>query len=154
LAADPGTLRSPETYLGYDKAGGLRVSGNALPDAPVNYKPDALRLNTWSLAGNWTLRREWVEANEPGNVLAVRFEARDANLVLGKSSGQPVRFRVTLDGQPPGRNHGSDVDAQGNGVIDASRLYQLVRQGGAVQPREIEIHFLDAGARGYAFTFG
>jgi Thioredoxin like C-terminal domain len=46
------------------------------------------------------------------------------------------------------------VDAQGNGVIEATRLYQLVRQVGAVQPRTVEIQFLDADARGYAFTFG
>jgi thiol-disulfide isomerase/thioredoxin len=154
LAAETETLRSPETYLGYDKSGGLRVSVHASADTPVNYKPDSLRLNTWSLAGNWTLRREWVEGNEPGNVLAMRFDARDVNLVLGRSSSRPVRFRVTLDGLPPGQNHGSDVDEDGNGVIDASRLYQLVRQSGAVKPRTIEIHFLDAGARGYAFTFG
>ncbi|NML43324.1 cytochrome c biogenesis protein DipZ [Ramlibacter sp. G-1-2-2] len=154
LAADAATLRSGETYLGYEKAAGPRVAVSAVPDQPVNYRPDPLLLNTWSLAGNWTLRPEWVEANEPGGALSVRFQARDANLVLGPAAGQPVRFRVLLDGQPPGPDHGADVDAQGNGVADASRLYQLVRQGGAVKPRTVEIRFLDAGARGYAFTFG
>jgi hypothetical protein len=29
-----------------------------------------------------------------------------------------------------------------------------VRQGGAVKARTVEIRFLDAGARGDAFTFG
>jgi hypothetical protein len=153
-AADVESLRSAETYLGYEKAVGLRVAVTAVPDKPVSYLPDSLQLNTWSLAGNWTLRSEWVEANQPGNALAVRFQARDANLVLGSASTMPVRFRVTLDGQPPGPNHGSDVDAQGNGVVDASRLYQLIRQSGAVKPRTVEILFLDPGARGYAFTFG
>jgi cytochrome c biogenesis protein CcdA/thiol-disulfide isomerase/thioredoxin len=154
LAADVESLRSAETYLGYEKAVGLRVAATAVPDKPVSYLPDSLQLNTWSLAGNWTVRSEWVEANQAGNVLAVRFQARDANLVLGSASTMPVRFRVTLDGQPPGPNHGSDVDAQGNGVVNASRLYQLVRQSGTVKPRTVEILFLDPGARGYAFTFG
>jgi hypothetical protein len=154
LAADVENLRSVETYLGYEKAVGLRVAVTAVPDKPVSYLPDSLQLNTWSLAGNWTLRSEWVESNQPGNALAVRFQARDANLVLGSASTMPVRFRVTLDGQPPGLNHGADVDAQGNGVVDASRLYQLIRQSGAVKLRTVEILFLDPGARGYAFTFG
>jgi hypothetical protein len=148
------SLRSTETYLGYGKAVGLRVATTAVPDKPVSYLPDSLQLNTWSLAGNWTLRSEWVEANQPGNALAVRFQARDVNLVLGSASTMPVRFRVTLDGQPPGPNHGSDVDEQGNGVVGASRLYQLIRQSGAVKPRTVEIRFLDPGARGYALTFG
>ncbi|WP_028998168.1 cytochrome c biogenesis protein DipZ [Azohydromonas australica] len=154
LAADMESLRSAETYLGYEKAAGLRVSTPAVLDKPASYLPDSLQLNTWSLAGNWTLRSEWVEANQPGDALAVRFQARDVNLVLGTASSMPVRFRVTLDGHPPGPNHGSDVDEQGNGVVDASRLYQLIRQSGAVKPRTVEIRFLDSGARGYAFTFG
>ncbi|SDO70060.1 Cytochrome c biogenesis protein CcdA [Rhodoferax sp. OV413] len=154
LAADTDTLRSPETYLGYEKGGGLRVNGSAMPEKATSYTPAALQANTWSLAGNWTLKPEYVEANQAGNRLALRFQARDANLVLGAVSGQPLRFRLTLDGQPPGINHGTDVDAEGNGRLDATRLYQLVRQSGAVKPRTLEIQFLDPGARGYAFTFG
>ncbi|MES2609717.1 MAG: cytochrome c biogenesis protein DipZ [Pseudomonadota bacterium] len=154
LAADAGTLRSPETYLGYEKGSRPRVTGSAVADQPANYTAAPLQANTWSLAGNWTLGPEFVQAHQPGGRLAVRFEARDANLVLGAATGQPVRFRVTLDGQPPGIHHGTDVDAEGNGVTDATRLYQLIRQGGAVKPRTVEIQFLDAGARSYAFTFG
>ena len=154
LAADNETLRSPETYLGYEKGGGLRSSGSIVPDRPANYTPAALQPNTWSLAGNWTLKPEYVEAHQAGNRLALRFQARDANLVLGATSAQPLRFRLRLDGQPPGIHHGTDVDAAGNGVVDATRLYQLVRQSGAVKGRTLEIQFFDPGARGYAFTFG
>lgn len=154
MAADADTLRSPETYLGYEKGSRPRVAGSVVADQPAHYTAAPLQTNTWSLAGNWTLGPEFVQAQQPGGRLAVRFEARDANLVLGAATGQPVRFRVTLDGQPPGIHHGTDVDAEGNGVADATRLYQLIRQGGAVKPRTVEIQFLDAGARSYAFTFG
>ncbi len=154
LAADAATLRSPETYLGYEKGSRPRVAGSVVADLPANYSAAPLQTNTWSLAGNWSLGPEFVQVHQPDGRLAVRFEARDANLVLGTATGQPVRFRVTLDGQPPGIHHGTDVDAEGNGVADATRLYQLIRQGGAVKPRTVEIQFLDAGARGYAFTFG
>jgi cytochrome c biogenesis protein CcdA/thiol-disulfide isomerase/thioredoxin len=154
LAADADSLRSSETYLGYEKGSSPRVAGPVVADRPAHYTPAALQPDTWSLAGNWAVQAEFVEGMEAGSRLAVRFQARDANLVLGAGTGGPVRFRLTLDGQPPGPDHGTDVDADGNGVVDATRLYQLVRQGGAVKARTVEIRFLDPGARGYAFTFG
>lgn len=143
LGADLSSLRSPETYLGYQKG-----------DKPARYQPSALSTNTWALSGNWTLKSEFVEANESGNRLALRFQARDANLVIGSNASKPVRFRITLDGQPPGADHGTDVDADGHGVVSSTRLYQLVRQRGGVRARTVDIHFLDPGARAYAFTFG
>lgn len=154
MAADTASLRSPELYLGYDKGGSLRLAGRPAPNKAADYQPASLRLNTWTLQGNWTLKPEWVQANNAGGRLALRFEARDANLVLGAAGASPLRFRLSIDGQPPGIHHGSDVDAQGYGQVDATRLYQLVRQQGPVKERTLEIEFLDAGAQGYAFTFG
>jgi hypothetical protein len=68
--------------------------------------------------------------------------------------GGPVRFRVGLDGQPPGPAHGVDVDDRGNGTLTQPRLYQLIRQPGPVSERTFEIAFLDPGVQAYAFTFG
>jgi hypothetical protein len=39
-------------------------------------------------------------------------------------------------------------------VVDAERLYQLVRQKGAVRDRLFEIEFLDPGVQAFSFTFG
>ena len=90
----------------------------------------------------------------PGSI-AYRFQARDLNLVLEPpASGAPVRFTVRLDGQPPGDAHGLDVDESGEGTVTEPRMYQLVRQHGAIAPRTFEITFLDPGARAYVFTFG
>jgi hypothetical protein len=47
-----------------------------------------------------------------------------------------------------------DVDEQGHGVLGDARLYQLVRERGAVSERTLEITFRAAGARAYVFTFG
>jgi hypothetical protein len=75
--------------------------------------------------------------------------------VLGPATiGVPVRFRITMDGAPPGNNHGTDVDAEGNGVVDEQRLYQLIRQTGSVGDHTFEIQFLTPGVQAYAFTFG
>ena len=65
-----------------------------------------------------------------------------------------MRFRVLLDGQPPGAAHGADVDGQGNGTVAEQRLYQLIRQPGPVTDRTFEITFLDPGVQAYSFTFG
>ena len=68
--------------------------------------------------------------------------------------GTSIRFRVTLEGQPPGTARGVDVDAGGNGSAVEQRLYQLIRQPGPIVDRLFEIEFLDAGIEAFAFTFG
>ena len=68
--------------------------------------------------------------------------------------GKPIRFTVKLDGTPPGEDHGSDTDANGNGTVQGHRLYQLIRQKGPVEDRTFEIEFLDPGVQAFAFTFG
>ena len=142
-AADWGTLESPENYLGYDRTDNFESPGAALS------------LNHWSLTGDWTVERGFSVLNEAGGAISYRFHARDVNLVMGPAPrGAPVPFRVTLDGQEPGAAHGVDVDEQGNGTVDEQRLYQLIRQPGAITDRTFEIAFLEPGVEAYAFTFG
>jgi hypothetical protein len=154
-ASDSNDVGSPETYVGYSRAEHFASAGGAMRDARKVYAVGPLDLNSWGLAGDWTVGAEQAGLNAPGGKIAYRFHARDLHLVLGPAKGgKPVRFRVTIDGKPPGADHGMDTDAAGNGVITGQRLYQLVRQKGAVHDRTFEIQFLDAGAQAYAFTFG
>jgi len=143
-AADWGTLRSPETYLGY--ARGERRS----------YRPaDGLALNDWALVGEWSVGEETAVLDAAAGSIAYRFQARDLNLVLAPPAPDArARFAVLLDGQPPGDAHGLDVDASGEGTVSEPRMYQLVRQHAAIAPRTFEITFLDPGVRAYVFTFG
>jgi hypothetical protein len=77
------------------------------------------------------------------------------HLVLAPAAaGQAIRFRVTVDGVPPGVDHGADVDAEGWGSVQNDRLYQLIRQSGPVTDRLVEIEFLSPGGGAYASTFG
>ena len=154
--ADWETLGSPESYVGYERAARFASPDRLLPDQPHDYgDPGGLELNEWALSGNWTAGRQATVMNEAGGRITYRFHARDVNLVLGPSeSGDQVRFRVHVDGTPPGEGHGSDVDDRGNGTIEEFRLYQLVRQPGAVSDRTFEVTFLDPGASAYVFTFG
>jgi thiol-disulfide isomerase/thioredoxin len=155
-AADIRDLRSPETYVGYGAARGFdspeSVSGNA---ANLYSAPATLPLNHWALTGTWTIGSEFAALTGATGRIRYRFHARDVHLVLANSTpAHRIRFRVTIDGAPPGVSHGSDVDADGRGVLNEDRLYQLVRQPGPVVDRTIEIEFLDSGVRAYAFTFG
>ncbi|HEV2811676.1 MAG TPA: hypothetical protein VGW10_00375, partial [Solirubrobacteraceae bacterium] len=153
--ADWDNLRTPETYLGYARGERLSSPGPAAVDESVAYEmPERLRLNHWGLAGAWTIGSEKVALDAAGGSIAFRFHARDAHLVLARGSGEPIPFRVLLDGEPPGPSHGVDVDEDGNGVLDHARLYQLVRAHDTVRERTVEIAFGEPGAEAYAFTFG
>jgi thiol-disulfide isomerase/thioredoxin len=155
-APDEGDLRSPETYIGYAQATNFASPGFVGENVSRVYRtPSALPLNHWSLAGVWTVSGEYAVLNNAPGTIAYRFHARDLHLVLARSAqGHPIRFRVTIDGKPPGADRGYDVDADGWGTLGDDRLYQLVRQAGKVVDRTFEIEFLESGVRAYAFTFG
>jgi thiol-disulfide isomerase/thioredoxin len=153
--ADWDHLRTPETYLGYDRSEHFASPNGASFDRRRAYElPDHLRANHWALSGEWTVGRERVVLDEPGGTIAYRFHARDAHLVLSAGERGPIPFRVLVDGQPPGLSRGVDVDEDGNGLLRHGRLYQLVREHEAVRERTLEITFLQAGAEAYVFTFG
>ncbi len=153
-AADWDRLNTPETYLGAGRTRGFASPGGASLGPRTYQIPERLRLNRWALAGDWTVGREQITLDRAGGRIAYRFQARDAHLVLGPAVDEPIPFRVLLDGQPPGPSHGVDTDGDGNGLVREGRLYQLVRQDGAVAERTVEIVFGQPGARAYAFTFG
>jgi thiol-disulfide isomerase/thioredoxin len=154
--ADGSSLQTPETYTGYKQTENFASPGGAARDKPHIYAfPARLNLNHWALFGNWTVGKEPVTMNQSHGRIAYRFHARDLNLVMGPlSRGTSVRFRVLLDGQPPGTAHGTDVDGQGNGTIAEQRLYQFIRQAEPITDRQFEIEFLDSGAQVFDFTFG
>jgi cytochrome c biogenesis protein CcdA/thiol-disulfide isomerase/thioredoxin len=154
-ASNTQDVLSPETYIGYDRAENFISPGGFAEDVSHEYASAEPRLNEWSLAGNWLVSQENATLKTPGGRISYRFHARDLHLVLGVTpQGSPVRFRITIDGKAPGGAHGTDVDADGLGTVDGQRLYQLVRQGGAVTDHTFEIEFLDPDVQVYAFTFG
>ena len=148
-------VKSPETYVGYDRADHFVSPGGVVQDTSHVYAAGTPALNDWSLVGDWTVGNERAQSNAKDSAIVYRFHARDLHLVLGPSpDGKPVRFVVTIDGNSPGAAHGVDTDPDGQGVVTAQRLYQLVRDPGAVADHTFEIRFLDPGAQAYAFTFG
>ncbi len=154
-ASNSSEVRSPETYIGYDRAENFISTGGAVRDLRQTYSAPLPRLNEWALRGAWTIRNEHAELDKPDGSVVYRFHARDLHLVLGPSrDGKAVRFKVTLDGAPPGESSGMDVQPDGSGTVTEQRLYQLLRQQGEIRDRTFEIRFLDSGVQAYAFTFG
>jgi cytochrome c biogenesis protein CcdA/thiol-disulfide isomerase/thioredoxin len=155
-APDMDDVRSPETYVGFQRAQHFASPGGLNQDDPKFYSiPPRLELNQWALAGKWIDRSQIAVLASAKGKIAFRFHARDLHLVLGPSAdGKPVRFRVTIDGKAPGEDHGVDTNDNGDGTVTEDRLYQLVRQKGAITDHTFTIEFLDPGVQAFAFTFG
>jgi cytochrome c biogenesis protein CcdA/thiol-disulfide isomerase/thioredoxin len=154
-ASDAASVRSPETYIGYERAENFVSPGGVVRDKPHSYTDGSPRLNEWSLLGDWTIKAEHAVLDQKDGGIVYKFRARDLHLVLGPPpDGKKIRFLVKIDGKAPVASHGSDVDARGEGAVTEQRLYQLVRQSGQVTDHTFEIQFLDPGVEAYAFTFG
>jgi cytochrome c biogenesis protein CcdA/thiol-disulfide isomerase/thioredoxin len=155
-APDSRNTGSPETYVGYKRAQHFASAQLFAQDTRMAYTPlPRLTLNQWALGGSWKVGPESAVLDSAPGKIVFRFHARDLHLVLGPTkNGKPIRFKVTLDGTAPGDDHGSDTDASGAGTVQGHRLYQLIRQKGAVEDRTFEIEFLDPGVQAFAFTFG
>jgi len=155
-APDWANLRSAENYVGYNRSEKFASPGGAARDKSGVYSvPTQLGLNQWGLSGEWTVAPDKVGLNKANGRISYRFHARDLHLVMGpEARGKTVRFRVLIDGQPPGSSHGFDVDEQGNGTVTDQRLYQLIRQPAPITDRLFEIEFIDPGVEAFVFTFG
>jgi hypothetical protein len=155
-AADWNDLKSQENYVGYERTQDFASPGGAMLGQPHIYAaPARLALNQWALSGDWTVERGASVLNKPNGRIIYRFHARDLHLVMGPPTrGTSARFRVLIDGAPPGPAHGVDVDEQGNGTITQQRMYQLIRQPKPITDRQFEIEFIDPSIEAFAFTFG
>jgi thiol-disulfide isomerase/thioredoxin len=155
-AADWVNLKTEENYVGYERTENFVSRDGTLWDKRHAYvAPARLWLNHWALSGNWTVGKQSIVLNGANGRIVYRFHARDLHLVMGPASpGKSSRFRVFIDGQPPGAAHGVDVDNQGNGTVTEPRMYQLIRQTGPIADRQFEIEFLDSGVEAFSFTFG
>jgi len=155
-AADWDSLKSPESYLGYERTEHFASPGGAvLGERHVYTVPSPLKFNHWALSGDWTIESGKIRLNQPNGHVVYRFHARDLHLVMGLAGhGNLLQCRVRIDGMPPGSAHGADIDKWGNGTISEQRLYQLIRQSKPITDREFDIEFLDSGIEAFVFTFG
>ena len=142
-AADWGTLRTPETYLSYERAENFASPGGEVPGKAHGYTaPARLLLNQWALSGDLDDGRPGGHAERgrrADRMPVPRPRPQPGHGAAGPAAAVP--FRVLLDGQPPGTAHGIDVDDLGNGMAREQRLYQLIRQHGPITDHTFEIIF-------------
>lgn len=155
-APDWDDVRSPETYIGSERRENFVSTGGKLfSERSVYAKPALLNLNQWALIGDWTVGKHSAVLNKAQGRIAYHFHARDLHLVMGPATpGATERFRVTIDGKPPGAAHGIDANEQGEGTVTTPRMYQLIRQPLPIFDHEFQIEFLDPGVEAFVFTFG
>jgi thiol-disulfide isomerase/thioredoxin len=157
VEAAPGSdVRSPETYIGYRQAERFVSPARQAHNARKTYTPPSNPVsNQWGLGGAWDVGAESAVLQAASGKIVFRFHSRDLHMVLGPAkSGNPVRFKVSLDGIAPGLDHGVDSASDGAGEVREYRLYQLIRQKNQVEDRTFEIDFLDPGVQAFSFTFG
>jgi cytochrome c biogenesis protein CcdA/thiol-disulfide isomerase/thioredoxin len=146
--ADPG-LRTPETYLGWQRAQGF-VQPPRPGEGDYTAPSGPLPVNAFALDGGWRIDGESATAGEDASI-RLAFTARRVFLVMGSVLG-PGEVEVLLDGKPvPDRLAGEDVHG-GSATVTDQRLYRLVElpeAGG----HDLELR-LEPGVSGYAFTFG
>jgi cytochrome c biogenesis protein CcdA/thiol-disulfide isomerase/thioredoxin len=132
----PTELRTPESYLGYERIG--NYDGSPIrPSRPAQYRfRPALTKDSFAYAGTWTVEKERILAG-PNARLRFNFLARSVHLVLtGRGN-----VRVKLNGRPLRTVH-----------VTADRLYTLATQR-AAREGLLELAFTP-GLSAYAFTFG
>ena len=153
--ADWDHLRTPETYLGYERADRLPSSERAAFDERRTYElPERLRLNDWALAGEWTIGARECRARRGRREHRLPVPgARRASRAVSRRARADSLPRL-LDGEAPGASHGVDVDEDGSGLLRDGRMYQLVRQRDTIGERTLQVTFEEPGAEAYAFTFG
>ena len=90
--------------------------------------------------------------------LAIKFNAKTVNAVLGHDGGPPYRVRVTLDGKPLRQDQAdADIrfDEMGNSYaeVDRARMYRLIRMQHYEQ-HELRISSNSDRFELFTFTFG
>ncbi|HEQ72250.1 MAG TPA: cytochrome c biogenesis protein DipZ [Spirochaetia bacterium] len=141
--------RTPEIYLGYNRAEGFASRESSIGDKVQSYSiPATLEQGRWALSGDWIREKERVRSGGPG-VLALRFRAEKVYIVLGPVEGKAnPTVTVTVNGERV-----TTPDAE-NGVItvDGYRLYQLYD---GQEPLEGTVRIETSGPlAAYSFTFG
>jgi len=131
---------TPETYLGAER--GDAQSQDLSPGRHDFVLPKTLERNRFALDGNWIVSDEYVESVDERSELALRYQGGEVNLVLDRSTPDPVEVTVELDGK--------QVKVL---TVDAADLYGLIKDG-PKGDHTLTLRAGGAGVRFFAFTFG
>lgn len=149
-------VNSPETYFGTNRneylgngaQGQQGIQTLTLPAA------NAVSLNTLYLGGAWDFEPEYAQNQAAGAQITYEYDAKNMYIVAASGTGQPITLKISLDGQPvPADMRGADVNANSELVVQADRLYNIIR-GQTYGEHVVQITVESPGLQGYTFTFG
>lgn len=146
------TPPTPETYCGYQR-GRIVNDGGYHPDELFRYQaPTTLSLHSLALDGQFIVRAEYIESNEWGASITVRFSATEVNIVMAPTSKVAV-VDILLDGQPiPRQWRGGDVDKHGEVTIDSPSLYNLLSSSTLIDGI-LTVQVKTGDVEAYSFSF-
>ena len=157
LAADGADMRSPETYVGYQRAENFASPGGQTRDQVHDYAaPKRLAVNDWGLAGEWKVGGERATLAATQGRIVYRFHARDLHLVLGPTPGRQAGA-LSREHRRRRAGRGARHRRRGRRQRHGDRRAALPTRAPDRRDRGsyvLSIEFLDAGVEAYAFTFG
>jgi len=142
--------QTPETYLGYDRMANFGSQETIVKDNQATYttKPD-LPDDFFSFSGMWTAMPEYSVPAE-NSELTLNFSAKEVYLVMGTPGGKPATVEVLVDGK---KQFFGEDNTDGKVIVTTNRLYKLVNLPSPGR-HKVQLHFLNADLKVFAFTFG
>jgi methionine-R-sulfoxide reductase len=134
-APDSDDVKSPETYVGYERAqnfaspGGFNQDDRKSIEAPGQSQVEPVGASPAS-GGRGQIATS-LAPSAPSSI------ASTLAIFIWFSAHQRLESHPLprhLDGKAPGADHGVDTDADGYGTVTEDRLYQLIRQQGSPGP--------------------
>jgi hypothetical protein len=150
---------TPEIYTGSLRSEGFGNGQVCVPGSCTRYIDSGSHLvSTVYFDGDWTQFPEYVvhAASDAGYAI-LKYNASNANAVLGVRDHGPARVEVELDGRPVAKDQaGSNISWDSKGsylTVKAQRLYDIVRTR---QPETHELKLVTASNDLclYTYTFG
>lgn len=145
---------TPETYLGFERgAKNYDASLHLQHNIPTQYhQKTTLNNDQIGLRGNWTAKSDSIISNSNNNSLELNFIAQRVYLVM--QSDNQITLTILLDGKPiPPKYWTKDMDAQGNIVVRAPRMYELLNLKNNYGRHTLTLQ-CPKGLNAYVFTFG
>lgn len=144
---------TPETYLGIARADRYSSSEKIMEDLAAEYTyPTELADDHWALKGSWKIERDQIITAAAGAAIKIHFNATKVYIVMGNSTGQPIKVDLLLNGESIISEKGKDVQ-NSSIIVDRQRLYTALElkhfSSGILQ-----LTSTAPGLEIYTFTFG
>ena len=143
---------TPELYLGHQRGQFGNPQGVTAGQAG-DYRDPGVRMEGMAyLDGKWLVGDESAQALAENSSIAIRYTAKEVNLVMAPPAQGPVRVDIALDGD---QRAGQDVQSEDGRrviVVDRPRMYNLVANDD-VRPGGLRLTGQTRGLNAYAFTF-